>query len=184
VKEIQLTKGMVAFVDDEDYERVNQFKWHAYFDGRYHWYTQRKVRLANGKWSTQDMHRFIMGLEPGDPRMVDHRDREQTLDNRRSNLRVATAAQNQQNAGLRKDSTSGFKGVSWETKSTKWRMQIMDRGKKIHGGYFNCKIAAAAAYNYLAKTLHGEFAVLNDLSNITVADLVQSTEAEMGVAAA
>jgi len=54
------------------------------------------------------MHRDIMGLEYGDPHQVDHKKRMNTLDNRRSNLRVRSI-RNQQNVGLRKDNTSATK---------------------------------------------------------------------------
>ena len=111
MKEIQLTQNKVAWVDNEDFERVSQHKWYARLNisnGR--WYAQRSLCLANGKWSPQYMHRFILGLEHGDPHKADHRDRVNTLDNRRENLRV-TLDQNQQNSGLRKHNTSGFKGV-------------------------------------------------------------------------
>jgi hypothetical protein len=126
MKEIQLTQGKVAFVDDSDFELVNQFKWHAYRELGRRWYAQRNVRLSDGR-TTQSMHRFIMGLEHGDPRQVDHRDRFHTLDNRRSNLRV-TVTQNQQNVGKRKDNTSGFKGVYWH--------ETGGQGKKNPSGAF------------------------------------------------
>jgi len=191
MKTIPLTQGKVAFVSDGDFECVNQFKWYANLS-RNRWYAMRSVTLRSRKearetglplTTSQLMHRFIMGLELGDPLEVDHIDREQTLDNRRSNLRV-TLDQNQQNTSKQKNNTSGYKGVSWHKFSGKWRAQISHRDKLIHGGLFDCPVAAAAFYNWMALQFHDEFAVLNDLSNVTVADLGKKAQfAEMGVAA-
>jgi hypothetical protein len=161
MKEIPLTKGKVALVDDEDYEQVNAFKWHAKLaqnNGR--WYAERGIYLPNGKQSRQSMHRFIMGLDYGDPREVDHKDRINTLDNRRSNLRV-TLNQNPQNRGIPKTNTSGFKGVSWSQQAQKWRAQIEAGGKSTHLGYFSTPELAAAAYDAAAIEYHKEFAVTN-----------------------
>ena len=162
MKTIELTQGKVAIVDDWNYEWLNQFNWYAYQDpknGR--WYAGRHGQMPNGKGTTQSMHRFIMGVT--DPKIqVDHKDRNATLDNREENLRVATTAQNQWNAGLRKDNTSGFKGVRRDHKQ--WRTEIKVFGKTHRLGYFDTAIEAAQAYNEAAKKLHGEFAYQNDLS--------------------
>jgi hypothetical protein len=185
MKTIQLTQGKVALVDDADFEKVNAHKWYAKLDKRGRWYAQRNVRLADGKQTAQHMSRFIIGLEFGDSLEVDHKNREATLDNRRKNLRV-TLDQNSQNVGKYKTNKSGFKGVSWNKRDHKWRVKIAHRERQIHSGVFDCPVAAAAVYNYLAKNLHGEFAVLNDLSNVTVADLGKKSQfavAEMEMAA-
>ena len=71
MKEIQLTQGKVALVDDEDYERVNQFKWHAHRNGNTV-YAKRNIAI-NGKWKIQLMHRFIMGDTLGKSQ-IDHID--------------------------------------------------------------------------------------------------------------
>jgi hypothetical protein len=170
MKEIQLTQGKVALIDDKDYEKVSQFKWHAAkYSG--HWYAYTNITLPDGRYTLQAMHRLIMGLHYGDPSYVDHKNRKQTLDNRRNNLRIATNAENQRNRGKQRNNTSGYKGVVWYKLSCKWRTQIEHHGKKLHGGDFDCPVAAAAMYNWMARLLHGEFAVLNDLSNVTVAAL-------------
>lgn len=161
MKEIQLSQNRVALVDDEDYEKANAFKWHAYFRHG-HWYAQRHVRLGVGKETTQSMARFIMGLEYGDSQQVDHKDRVSTLDNRRENLRV-TLNQNQQNQGLRKDSTSKFKGVHWNKASGKWHAQIRVGGKKLYLGLFPTRDLAAQVYDDACAKYHGEFAVTNKM---------------------
>jgi hypothetical protein len=159
MKEIPLTKGRVAFVDDEDFERVNQFGWCAHSNG-YQWYAVRNVLLPDGRRVTERMHRFVMGLRHGDPRQVDHKDRAQTLDNRRSNLR-ATLNQNQQNQGKRKNNTSGFKGVH-KTRG-KWQARITVNSRLIHLGLFLTPEVAARAYDATAMKYHADFAVTNKM---------------------
>jgi hypothetical protein len=104
------------------------------------------------------MHRQLLGVT--DPEIdVDHADRN-GLNNQRYNLR-ATPDQNPQNAKIRIDNTSGFKGVSKSGK--KWRVQISVHGKYFHIGYTTNKLDAARLYNEAAAKYFGEFAVLNQL---------------------
>ena len=163
-KTIPLTQGKVAIVDEHNYAWLNQFKWYAEnHNGR--WYAARKVRLSNGKWFTQYMHREIMGVT--DPAVeIDHiaLGSESGLDNRESNIRIATPSQNACNAGLRKHNTSGFKGVMWHKRAGKWSARIAANKKSIWLGLFNTAIEAAAIWNWAARRLHGVFAYQNDLS--------------------
>jgi AP2-like factor, euAP2 lineage len=112
MKEIKLTQDKVALVDDEDYEEVSAFNWHAFRGGKT-FYAQRYIKLPNGREAMQLMHRQILGLAHGDKLQVDHKDRN-SLNNTRENLRVATAAQNGANNGKQRGNKSGFKGVSWD----------------------------------------------------------------------
>lgn len=159
MKTIPLTQGKTAIVDDIDFEKVNQFKWHAYLN-RNRWYALRKVRRPDGKETSQGMHRFILGLEHGNPHQVDHIDRVNTLDNRRENLRV-TLGQNQQNIGITKGNHSGCKGVSWHKQREKWHARIKINSKQISLGLFATRELAAQARDEAALKYHGEFAVTN-----------------------
>jgi len=160
LRTIPLTRGKVAIVDDEDFEKVNQFKWHASKTKRGLWYAKRHVLIGDID-TTQSMHRFIMGLEHGDPQQVDHRNRVNTLDNRKENLRIATNAQNSRNQGHRKNNTSSMKGASWH--KGKWQAQITVNGKIQHLGLFPTVELAGQAYDAAALKYHGEFAAPNSL---------------------
>jgi hypothetical protein len=90
------------------------------------------------------MHRLILGLPVGDPRLGDHINRNR-LDNRRSNLRIVDRAGNGQNVGSRAGSTSSFRGVSWDSRNRKWSAQCMLRQKLYHLGRYTSEIEAARA---------------------------------------
>lgn len=79
-------------------------------------------------------------------------------DNHWNNLRLATTAQNRANANLRKDNTSGLKGVSWHTQKNRWRARCYFSGKEKHLGLFDTKEAAHKAYAAAAEQSFGEFA--------------------------
>lgn len=112
MRKIRLTKGKYALVSDEDFERVNQYKWYASLESRgTKWYAVRRVTI-NGKKVKIRMHRFVLGLPPGkeDPRIVDHLNHN-SLDNRRENLEVLESqAENMHRS-------AGWKGSrSWKEK--------------------------------------------------------------------
>jgi hypothetical protein len=158
MREILLTQNKVAVVDDEDFEYLSQFGWHARKD-RHTFYAARNI-MQNGKRITQGMHRLIMDA-PCDME-IDHINGN-GLDNRRCNLRLCTTPQNKRNSRLRKDNKSGFKGVSWNKAAQKWVSQITHNGKVIYIGSFDNTVDAAIAYNEAALTLHGEFARINNV---------------------
>jgi HNH endonuclease len=170
VKTIPLTQGYESLVDEEDYARVSQFKWHAQVDRRKdgtikNVYAVRNVCL-DGKWVGQKLHRFIMEKELAEKNddsdlQIDHRDG-CTTNNTRNNLRIVNQSQN--NANRRKRSnriSSVFKGVWWEKHGQKWRAGIRVCGKMRHLGLFTDEIAAARAYDAAALKHFGEYALLN-----------------------
>src|SRR6185312_7513295 len=117
--EISLTQGRTAIIDPEDWPLVSRYTWHAKLENGGLWYAATTIRVAGTK-RTLKMHDLIMRPEPA--QMVDHKISHETLDNRRSNLRVCSNARNQQNSGSR-GGTSLFKGVSWHTRKGKWLVQ-------------------------------------------------------------
>jgi hypothetical protein len=106
------------------------------------------------------VHRWIMNGPEG--LIVDHVNRDR-LDNRRSNLRLVTVAQNTQNSGPKKTKgrTSSFKGVCLDKQSGKWQAQIKVKGISKYLGQFYDEADAAKAYDVAAKQVYGEFAYQN-----------------------
>lgn len=147
--------GLFALVDDEDYALVSQYKWYVTAGGyAAHSYSE------DGKSKALLIHRLILGLGPEDPD-VDHVNHAK-MDNRRCNLRLATASQNGGNARkTRRDTASHYKGVYWKRARQRWLAQISIRGKNISLRLFDAEAEAAHAYDSAAAHFFGEFACLN-----------------------
>lgn len=161
MKQIPLTQGQFALVDDEDYEYLIQWKWCAKQRvGTNVFYATTKESIkgkpAGYKRKMLYMHRVILGVADSNV-LCDHKNGN-PLDNRRCNLRTCTASQNIMNVRLTSRNTSGFKGVFWNKNLHKWRVQIVANKKQIHIGHFQKKEEAAAAYAVAAEKYHGEYA--------------------------
>lgn len=143
--------GKFAIVDDEDYEFVNQFKWHVVGG-----YAVRCERL-NGNKRTVFMHRTIADT-PSDM-VTDHINRD-TLDNRKANLRNCDRQKNVANRVLKKKTISGLIGVR-DRKNGSYQSAIMKDKKVIHLGEFKSKFLAGVSYDLAALRIHGDYAVLN-----------------------
>lgn len=128
-----MTQGRVAVVDDVDYNYLNQWKWSA-TDHGHTFYAMRK-QLRDGRRVAIYMHQE-MAKRLGFKFQADHINRD-GLDNRRRNLRDSTQKQNLENQSLRKDNTSGHKGVHWFKRTSKWQVSIGHNGDQIHLGYFD-----------------------------------------------
>jgi hypothetical protein len=153
MKEIPLTKGMVAIVDDEDYAELSKYKWH--YSGKY----ARRYASVNGKRIYVWMHRVIAGTPDGMD--TDHINGNK-LDNRRANLRVCTRSQNMHNSATGiKNNTSKYKGVTYN--GGKWIASICVNFRKLYLGCFTDERDAATAYNEAAFRLMGDFAQLNTI---------------------
>ncbi len=156
MKEIQLTQGKVAIVDDDQYEALSRHKWCVHnWDG--YWYAERGAQ-RDGRWMTEKMHRVIMNAPNGIE--VDHINGD-GLDNCRANLRLATHAENMYNQRPRRDGTSQYKGIYWDKQHRAWRAQIMVDGHNIYLGDFNDEKDAAHTYDAAARRYFGEFAKTN-----------------------
>ena len=155
MKEIQLTKGCVALVDDEDYDFISQWKWCVSNAV----YAVRRGSKIDGdlRGTIILMHRVIMHTPEG--MSVDHIDGN-SLNNCRSNLRNSTHSQNMFNKKLRSDSSSGIKGV--QKHGNKWRVHIGYNGLRVRVGSYNSIDEAVAAYNQAALKYHGEYARLSE----------------------
>ena len=169
MKEIILTQGKVALVDDEDFEELNKFKWQAVFQDK--WYAARHDNSLKSRRLIR-MHCLLMGTI-GTTKIVDHRNGN-GLDNQRHNMRLATPAQNAWNRKKQDRGASKYKGVLLHQKKRPnehvdryWVSRITVNKKLINLGYFTFnqdgEIEASIAYNEAAKIHYGEFAVLNQI---------------------
>lgn len=159
MKQIPLTQGLFALVDNEDFEELNKFKWCAIkVRESNNYYAARGVNMKTTTLGIK-MHRYILGLT--DPKIkCDHIDHN-GLNNQRYNLRPSTNAENTRNRGSKPNSSSIYKGVTWNKKAKKWIAQININGKNKYLGSFIDEIEAAKVYDVMAKLHHGEFAWLN-----------------------
>jgi len=163
-REIPLTQGQVALVDESDYDLLNQWKWCVKKD-RNTYYAMRGVE-RNGKSKSIMMHRLILGLKKNDSTQADHVDGN-GLNNRRSNLRVCTNQQNQFNQRHQIGKSSKYKGVCWNKKDKIWTAQIRKDQKSYHLGSFRNERDGALAYNKKAKEFFGEYAQINTLQALS-----------------
>ena len=154
-RRLYLGQDKWSLLDVKDYYHLRIFKWVVYGNGT-NLYAIRLRFTEPNKTSTVYMHREIMNPPAG--LVVDHKNCD-GLDNRRSNLRFATQAQNTLNRRKKKNAVSQFRGV-WFYKG-KWGSQISSQGKRIFLGRFDNEIDAAKAYDEAARKYHGEFARLN-----------------------
>lgn len=151
MKVIELTHGKVAIVDDEDFDTIAQYRWHYAVCG----YAMRNTPMVNwvrGKMSY--MHREI--IKPPEGFEVDHINGNR-LDNRRSNLRIATRQQNNWNRGANKNSLTGVKGVSMDRATGRFYARIGLNHKTIRLGCFDDVETAKAAYRAAEIKIAGEF---------------------------
>lgn len=134
-------------VDRGDFAALSRFRWRlndvAHCPGKVG-YAVRSAQLEDGRRRYQGMHREIMGLFFGDPLQVDHANRD-TLDNRRSNLRVVTHAENMRNRPVHRGSSSRYRGVYWEKSRGRWRAELKVNGKKVRLGRFTDEDEAGKA---------------------------------------
>ena len=155
---IALGHWRYAIVDTEDLRRLSRFRW----------CTSKKSKKSskpliyahrNDGDKIVYMHREVLSevLLVDASKEIDHINGN-SLDNRKTNLRVCTRRQNAQNLRKGKGYSSRFKGVCWSKNTGKWRARIDHSDKQIHLGYFESESQAAKAYDEKAKELFGKFA--------------------------
>ncbi len=144
---VPLSRGLFALVDECDYDTVEAFTWSTSTCGGGKLY-------ARGTGNVY-MHRFLLDAPYGVE--VDHVDND-GLNNRRSNLRLATISMNRWNM-IDRPGVSRFKGVSM--RNGRWRARVSAHNKTYHIGLFKTEEAAARAYDVAVREHHGKFARLN-----------------------
>lgn len=170
---LRLKNGAEALLDVADFDREASV---AFSDGIIWtgricdllWYPLHRTRVTYaharpwlaGRQRSLYLHRAVMNVV-GDE-WVDHRDGN-GLNNRRHNLRLATKNQNAWNQRTPSDSSCGYKGVSFYSRTGRYRAGIGHNSRVHHIGYFDTPEAAALAYNAKALELFGEFARLNEV---------------------
>lgn len=171
MKVIISTNGTEIFVDDYDFETLNNYSW------RIHEYANGNRYAETGK-SGIKMHRMILDVNDSSI-IIDHKDRN-GLNNQRNNLRLADKSTNAMNKLA--NGEVEYKGVciqrqkqkyfhkgtnTWKEANTsdKIRARIKVNGKSINLGSFKTIEEAALAYNEAAIKYHGEFAVLNEIKS-------------------
>lgn len=152
-------KNVEVLIDEADKDLVLQYKWRLKPD-RKNFYIQAHVKI-NGKYTTISLHRLLMGFPIG--MQVDHINRN-TLDNRRTNLRICNHGENVRN----RESKHKYPNIKITNKG-KYHVRISYNKKRITVGTFlNLEDAIIARDTYIMK-LHKEFGV-------TIQDKIMDTE--------
>lgn len=172
MKQIPLTKGQFALVDDEDFEFVNKQKWYADSCNETFYARARPKKYG----PLIHMHRVILSVPNSCSIFVDHIDHN-GLNNQKYNLRIATRSQN--NANKKAIGKSKYLGVFYKKESTfrPWYSRCLKNGVNKYLGSFKTEIEAAMAYNNAAFEIHGEFANLNIID--TTADIHSTADIEV-----
>jgi len=161
MKKIPLTRGRYAIVDDEDYGWLSRWNWYLVAGEGMVGYAHYRPKKPGPYYY---MHRLIAKLMFDIPEgyEVDHINGN-SLDNRRSNIRIVTHRQNMLNVKKRKDTTSKYQGVSWVSGKRKkhWYAYCFEHGHQVCIGYFHTEIEAAKARDETVKTIYGKHAHLN-----------------------
>lgn len=153
-RRIDITKGQFCIVWESDYEWLTKWRWCAT------WYPQSgtfyavRAERTDGRKYILSMHRQILGLGYGDKSRGDHINGN-TLDNRRSNLRICSHQENLRNRGRSKNNKTGFKGVTFEHNG--FVAQATVDGKRIYLGRRKTPEEAYGLYVSAMKDIHGAF---------------------------
>lgn len=154
IREIHLTDGAAALLDSDDYERLVGFCW------RVKSFKGKAYAVRNDGRKMIFMHREVLCLKHGDGFISDHINGN-GLDNRKTNLRRCTHAENMRNRRKISSASSQYKGVSWNKRECKWEVNIYADNQRISLGRYEDEVMAAETYDSAAMHYHGMFAALN-----------------------
>lgn len=153
MKEIKLTQGKVALVDDDAFDVLNRVKWYATYTHS-NWYAVRNYRIGVRRQGREKMHHRIIG-HPMPGFVTDHLDGN-GLNNQRSNLSIVSHRGNNLNNTARrnKKTYSKFVGVTWDKRHNKWQSQITSNGQTKWLGRFDNEQQAGEAYKNAVAVLN------------------------------
>ena len=152
VKEIPLQNGMVALVDDEDFQRVNKHQWT-------YCVSSDRIRVTIWNENKVILTRFILGIDEKDV-VISFKDKNNFNCQKDNLIKMDRSSASIRNRGQR-GKTSKYKGVSFCKQTSKYKAQIQFRGKQKNLGRYNTEEEAAKVYNAHAIELFGELAFLN-----------------------
>lgn len=157
MKQIKLTKGLYALVDEDKFDLLNQHSWHASYQKKDDCYLAKTI-IDNKSIS---MHRFLLNITSAKLRVLHINNNK--LDNRKENLKVLSGNSFNSTKKMQRYNKTGYKGVTEITRKemTKYKSQIMVNGKHINLGYYDTKEEAAREYNKAARKYFGELAYQN-----------------------
>lgn len=138
MKQIKLSQGEFAIVDNKNFEWLSQWKWNARWAKHTKSFYAIRGKRIDSKFYEISMAREILGLKKDDKRQADHINHN-TLDNRERNLRIVTS---QQNTFNRKN----IKGYTWNKIRRKYQARISMCGRSLSLGYFDTAKEAHNAY--------------------------------------
>ena len=155
---VPLTQGYEAIIDAADVPLVEGWNWSVQINKRKDG-TIGQIYSKRNYWvgcncKRVAMHNVLMPAPIG--YCVDHMDGN-GLNNRRSNLRIATHSENMKNRKLQINNTSGVKGVTWHKSRQKWQASIRSDGVVKYLAWTDCLQEAERAYEIASQSLHGEF---------------------------
>jgi hypothetical protein len=164
---IPLTQGQVTKVSPHRVQELQKINWRASRVGDDYYAYRGNTRRGRGS-ENGHMARWILGMDPSDPRRADHINGD-TLDNRDENLRIADNHQSIWNRGINRNNTTGAKGVirhkSWGKFTGKFKVRIMYKGREIDLGVCDTVEEGRRIYDEAARRLYGEFARVADKEN-------------------
>lgn len=149
--------GYEVLIDDEDYEKIKRYHWNILRteEKKGYKYFQANLKRCDGKRRKVMLHRIIMNAKTKEE-IIDHKNGD-TLDNRKTNLRICNKTENNRNQKTSKANVMGIKGVSFVGKKELYQARITVDKKLIHLGYYKTSREAYSAYCEASKKYHGEY---------------------------
>lgn len=147
---IPLTRGQIALIDKEDFDKIKNYGWYAHFK------KSNNTFYAMTEINTKGVQMSRLILNAHNDVQVDHKDHN-TLNNRKSNLRLCTPSQNSQNKKMQSNNSIGYKGVYVDKRTGRYRACIRINKKLKHLGYYSTAQEAYKVYKTIAEKIHGDF---------------------------